>query len=85
MVKRSFKRAWTQEELWKGTGNKESFKRSFFSSDSVIHWMLINFKRNRKRYSALMEQAPFPGIQCVRIRSHKEARKFLDLAAKRQT
>lgn len=28
-VTRAFKRAWHQQELWPGTGNRESFRRSF--------------------------------------------------------
>ncbi len=84
VIKRSFQRAWSQEELWKGTGNKESFKRSFFSSDSVIHWMLINYRRNKKRYARLMYQPPNSNIKCIRIRSRKDAELFLNTQRKKQ-
>ena len=85
VVKRSFQRAWSQEELWKGTGNKESFKRSFFSSDSVIHWMLINYRRNKIRYTKLMQAPPFQHIEFIRIKSPKKANEFISTQVKRQT
>ena len=84
IIKRSIKRAWKQEEVWEGTGNKESFRRSFFSSDSVIHWMLISYRRNKKRYAKLMQEPPFQHIQCIRIRSPKEASIFFETLTKRQ-
>ena len=39
-VKRALKRSITQEELWEGTGNRESFRKSFFSKDSIILWTI---------------------------------------------
>ena len=33
-VTRAIKRAWTQEEFWEGTGNRESFRKAFSSAIS---------------------------------------------------
>ncbi len=84
VVKRSFHRAWTQTEVWKGTGNRESFKRSFFSSESVIHWMLINYRRNKKRYAKLMANPPNSNIKCIHIKSVNDAKNFLVAQRKKQ-
>lgn len=34
-VTRASRRAWHKQELWPGTGNRESFRRSFLSKDSI--------------------------------------------------
>lgn len=39
-VWRAASRAWRQQELWPGTGNRESFRRSFCSRESIILWTL---------------------------------------------
>lgn len=40
---RSVKRAVVRQELWEGTGNRESFMR-MFSSDSIIWWLFKTYK-----------------------------------------
>ncbi len=39
-VWRAASRAWRHQELWPGTGNCESFRRSFCSRESIILWTL---------------------------------------------
>lgn len=39
-VTRASRRAWHKQELWPGTGNRESFRRSFLSKDSIIIWTI---------------------------------------------
>lgn len=36
LLKRTITRVFSQEELWLGTGNKESFSKSFFSKKSIL-------------------------------------------------
>ena len=38
LIRRSWQRGTSGQELWPGTGNRETLRRSFFSSDSVIWW-----------------------------------------------
>ena len=35
-LKRAIRRSLTREEIWEGTGNRESFRKSFFSKDSIV-------------------------------------------------
>ncbi|MGX5026586.1 AAA family ATPase [Enterobacter asburiae] len=72
-VTRAFKRAWHQQELWPGTGNRESFRRSFFSRESIIIWTLKTWRSNRKRYEADMQNPRYAHIHFVRITRRQEA------------
>lgn len=72
-VLRAARRAWTQQELWPGTGNRESFRRSFFSRESVLLWTIKTWRSNRARYEADMANPQFAHIRFVRITSRRQA------------
>jgi hypothetical protein len=72
-VTRAFKRAWHQQELWPGTGNRESFRRSFFSRESIIIWTLKTWSSNRERYEADMQNPQYAHIRFVRITRRQQA------------
>lgn len=74
---RSIKRAWNKNELWQGTGNRESFYKTFFHKNSIILWMLTNYHRNKLRYSVLMQNEAMKNKQFIRLKSPKEATYFL--------
>lgn len=74
---RAAKRAWSQEELWEGTGNRESFKNSFLSKKSIIWWTITTFHNVRKKYERYMTSPEFSHIQFLRLRSHTEANALL--------
>ena len=76
-IKRATVRAWTQQELWEGTGNRESFRNSFFSKKSIIWWTITQHGPVRRKYELMMETGKYEHIKFVRIRSHTEAREFL--------
>jgi len=77
-IKRAFLRSLTREELWVGTGNKESLRKSFFSKDSIILWTVKTHKRVREKYEKLMMNDAFSYIEFVRLRSPEEAEEFLN-------
>ncbi len=72
-VLRAARRAWTKQELWPGTGNRESFRRSFFSRESVLLWTIKTWRSNRARYEADMANPQFAHIRFVRITSRQQA------------
>jgi adenylate kinase family enzyme len=74
-VCRAFNRAWTRQELWSGTGNRESFRQTFFSKDSMILWTATSYSRLRKRYSAIQSNPP-AGVRFVRVSSPVEVDAF---------
>ena len=57
-ISRAIKRSISQEELWPGTGNIESFGR-LFGRDSIVLWSIQSYHRNRRRYPLFFSQ---PGI-----------------------
>jgi len=77
LVVRTVKRASLKRELWPGTGNRESFYRSFISSDSILVWLFRSYGKNRARYSKLMQSVDHSHIKMIRLQSPSEVRKFL--------
>ena len=73
---RAMTRSSTGEELW--AGNKETFRKTFLSRDSIILWSLITHAKNRKRYAALSENDGYRHIRFVRLRSTKEVDEFVN-------
>ncbi|MEG1210185.1 MAG: adenylate kinase [Leclercia sp.] len=72
-VTRAATRAWTQQELWPDTGNRESFRRSFFSRESILIWTIKTWRSNRARYLADMQNPAYAHIRFVRITSRQQA------------
>ena len=79
-IKRALIRSITRQEFWEGTGNIETFKKSFFSRDSIILWTLTTFKKNRIRYQALFNDPDYSHINFVRITSPKMAINYITQA-----
>jgi len=76
-VTRAVKRAWTQQELWPGTGNRESFRRSFLSRESILLWTLKTWRSNRARYESDMQNPAFAHIRFVRVTSRQQAKALI--------
>lgn len=74
---RAINRAWTKQEIWEGTGNCESFRKSFFSRDSILLWTLTSYYPLRKRYIETMRLQKYEHLNFVHLRSRKEANAFL--------
>ena len=72
VIKRSILRAWKKQELWPGTGNRESFTR-LFSKDSMVLWTLSHYASNKGKFDELMATESYAHIEFVRLRSPKEA------------
>lgn len=73
-VRRACKRSFTKEELWPGTGNRESFRKSFFNKDSIIWWSITSRARQRSRYFAAMEDPAYAHLDFIRLTSPRQAR-----------
>ena len=74
---RAVHRSWTQKELWPGTGNRESFRQTFFSTDSMILWTATTYRWRRTEYSKI-EQSPPEGVKFVRLRGSRNVTQFLE-------
>jgi hypothetical protein len=76
-VSRAFRRSLTKEELWPGTDNRESFRKSFLSKDSIIWWTITSRRRQRQRYLRLMADTENAKLTIFRLSSPLEANRFL--------
>ena len=75
---RAFQRAWTKQELWPGTGNRESFRTSFFSGQSIILWALANYGRIQRRYAAVRQDPAWKQICFIELKSRQDAEHFIN-------
>lgn len=73
---RSFRRALTGEELWEGTGNRESFQK-MFSSDSILIWLFKTYWSQKKRNEQLMNDPELNHVSFYRLKSRSEIKSFL--------
>lgn len=81
-VNRAVKRAWHKQELWPGTGNKESFRRAFFSRESILIWTMKTWRNNRTRYEADLQNPQYGHIRFVRITRREQGKTLIaDLKA----
>ncbi|OKP32725.1 adenylate kinase [Serratia marcescens] len=71
-VRRACRRAASKSELWPGTGNRESFRRSFFSRESIVLWTIRTYSKNRRKYLAEMARTD-AGRRFKRLRSPRQA------------
>ncbi len=75
LLRRTIRRAITREDLW-GTGNRESFVRTFFTRQSILWWAIKTHRRNRERFAI---DCAFLGKdkRVVRLRTQREVENFL--------
>lgn len=80
-VKRALSRIITREELWPGTGNRESLLK-LFSKDSIVLWTIQTYFRRKKKIREYLTSDQYQHIIFHRIRSPKQASNFLHSAAR---
>jgi adenylate kinase family enzyme len=77
VTRRVFQRSFSQQEIWPGTGNRETLGKAFLTRDSILLWVLTSYRHNRRRYLAAMESPEYEHLQFVRLRSPREVEQFL--------
>lgn len=75
LLRRSIRRAATDKALW--GGNRETFRRVFFSCDSILLWALQTYRRRRKEYPELFALPQHAHLTTVQLPSPREARAWL--------
>ncbi|HAJ60532.1 MAG TPA: adenylate kinase [Cyanobacteria bacterium UBA8543] len=74
VVRRTFRRVVTQEELW--NGNRETWQ-TMFSRDSIILWALTTYRKKREQYPILFKQPEYAHLKVVHLRSPKTTQAWL--------
>lgn len=75
LLRRTVLRVVRREELWHG--NRETFRHSFWRWDSILLWFLRTFRRRRRQYEAAMADPANAHLAFVRLRSPREAARWL--------
>ena len=75
LLRRTVRRTLTGEELW-GTGNRETFRQSFMSRQSILLWAWRTHRLNRDRFTRACEDLDGDKT-VVRLRSAREVERFL--------
>lgn len=79
VTKRAFHRSISQQEIWPGTGNRETLRKALFSRDSIILWMLTSYRRNRQKYLETMNSPDYKQISFVHLTTPGEVNQFLEV------
>ncbi|NQV07751.1 adenylate kinase [bacterium] len=77
LLRRTSRRIRTGETLW-GTTNRESFRGSFLSKDSIFLWQLKTYRRKRRAYPELLADPAFGHLTTHRLRSPVAVAEFLE-------
>lgn len=72
---RTIRRTVLRERLWHG--NRESFGKVFFSTESILLWAFTTYSKNRTKYAALREDATYSHLHWHELAAPNQARQFL--------
>jgi adenylate kinase family enzyme len=75
-LKRAIHRAYTQVELWEGTGNKESFRRTFLQKESIVWWTITTHQKVRLRNQEILRSPKFAHLRFLRLASPAQTQEF---------
>jgi adenylate kinase family enzyme len=75
VTRRTAKRVLTQEELW--SGNRESWRTSFASKDSVIWWAATTWTRRRREIPLLLARPEFAHLKLLRFTSPEQTDRWV--------
>lgn len=67
VTKRAVRRSLSRDELWPGTGNRETLRKAFLSRQSIIWWSIRNYAKNRKKYQRLMRSDDHSRLAFLRL------------------
>lgn len=74
LLRRTLTRAWRREELW--NTNRESFRLTFLSKDSILLWGITNWRPHVKKMRQALAETPH-GARVIELRSQQEIDAFL--------
>ncbi len=70
-LSRTTRRVITREELF--SGNREGFRQSFLSRDSIILWVIASYRRVRREYRRILDGGDYPHLRVIELRGPREA------------
>ena len=76
IVKRTTARVFNQTELF--SGNRETFKKAFLSTDSMILWFLKTYHRRRRQYRAAVNSEEYKHVQFLELNHPSQSDELLN-------
>lgn len=74
---RALRRSRSREELWPGTGNRETYRGQFLSRDTLFWWALKTFRRRRRELPLALARPEYAHLTVHRFRSARDAKAWL--------
>ncbi|MBC7602717.1 MAG: toxin, partial [Ramlibacter sp.] len=72
---RTMRRSLNGTTLWQG--NRESWRRSFLSRESILWWVIRNIARHRRQLIELRASGKFAQLQWVEMTTPEELERFI--------
>ena len=76
IITRTIKRVFLRQELW--SGNRETFKNSFLSKDSVIWWAHTTYSKRKVLYSNLINSGEYSHVNFLHFTSPQQTQNWLN-------
>jgi hypothetical protein len=77
LFRRAVRRSRSGEELWPGTGNRETLRNHFLSRDSLFWWALKSYRRRRRELPVILARPEHAHLLVHRFRKPAEAEAWL--------
>jgi len=75
-LKRTFLRWIKNEKLWQG--NQESLRRTLFSKESILWWVVKTYSRRKKEYAELLKHPDYRHLKVHHLKSPQDTKKLLN-------
>jgi hypothetical protein len=74
---RAFRRVRSHEEIWPGTGNRETYRNQFLSRENLFWWALKTHRRRRRELPLILARPEHGHLEVHRFRSPAQAETWL--------
>jgi hypothetical protein len=78
LFERAIRRIRSREELWPGTGNRETVRNQFLSRETLFWWAVKTHYRRRRELPLVLARPEYAHLLVHRFRSPEEAAAWLD-------
>jgi adenylate kinase family enzyme len=78
LFERAVRRIRSGEELWTGTGNRETFRNQFLSGDNLFWWALKTYRRRRRELPLILARPEHAHLVVHRFRGASDAAAWLE-------
>ena len=78
LTRRNLRRIRSGEEIWPGTGNRETIRSSFFSRDSLYVWALSTYRRRQRQLPELLARPEYSRLEVIHFTRSADAERWLE-------